>query len=108
VTLRRVALWTAFAAVAAAADLPPIQTSQDPAAIQLDNGFLCLTFSKDLGTFTAIRRHSDGHLQDIAVGPEAYYWDSNTEPDTPPAGAEVPNKGYFRACASARPPALHG
>src|SRR5215471_20724935 len=79
-----------------AADVPPVHASEDAGSVQLDNGFVALHFSKESGTFTAIRRYRDGKLEDVAVGPEAYYWDSNTEPDGAPAGIDVPNKGYFR------------
>jgi rhamnogalacturonan endolyase len=79
-----------------AADVPPVHASEDADSVQLDNEFVALHFSKESGTFTAIRRYRDGKLEDVAVGPEAYYWDSNTEPDGAPAGVEVPNKGYFR------------
>jgi rhamnogalacturonan endolyase len=79
-----------------AAEAPPVRASENPTAIQLDNGLIALTFSRELGTFTAIRHYAAGKLQDVAVGPEAYYWDSNTEPDDAPAGVALPNKGYFR------------
>jgi rhamnogalacturonan endolyase len=63
--------------------------------IHLDNGLIALTFSKDTGTFTAIRRYRESELLDVAIGREAYYWDSNTEPSDA-GGIDVPNKGYFR------------
>jgi rhamnogalacturonan endolyase len=86
-----------LALAASGADAPPaVRASEDAAAIQADNGLIALTFSKELGTFTAIRRYAAGKLQDVAIGPEAYYWDSNTEPDEVPSGATVPTKGYFR------------
>ena len=74
----------------------PITIVQDPAAVQLDNGILALTYSKQTGNFTRIARHASGKLQILAQGPDAYYWDCNTEPDHVPAGMDAPNKGYFR------------
>jgi rhamnogalacturonan endolyase len=81
-----------LASTVSAAD---VRAVEDASRIRLENGKIALEFSKESGTFTAIRRDRDGKLEDVAVGPEAYYWDTNTEP-TDAAGIEVANKGYFR------------
>jgi rhamnogalacturonan endolyase len=79
-----------------AAQNAPIRAADEAGTIRLDNGLIQLVFSRELGTFTRIARHAGGGLQVVAEGPEAYYWDSNTEPGEVPAGVDVPNKGYFR------------
>ena len=90
--LRVIGLALIGAAIGFAADVRAVEDGDE---IRLDNGAIALTFSKQTGTFTAIRRYREGKLQDVSVGPEAYYWDSNTEPADAP-GAEAQNKGYFR------------
>ena len=51
--------WTA----AFAADLPPVHASEDADSVQLDNGVIALSYSKQSGTFTAIRRHRNGRRE---------------------------------------------
>jgi rhamnogalacturonan endolyase len=89
---RSVGLAVLAAAIGFGADM---RATEDGASIQLDNGLVALSFSKESGTFTGIRRYRAGKVEDVAVGPEAYYWDSNTEP-AEAGGIDVPNKGYFR------------
>jgi rhamnogalacturonan endolyase len=73
-----------------------VETSEDAETIHLDNGLVALTYSKRTGNMTRISRHAGDELRDLASGPDAYYWDCNTEPDEVPAGVNAPNKGYYR------------
>jgi rhamnogalacturonan endolyase len=83
---------------------PIVIAQEDESAVQLDNGIVALRYSKRTGNFTRIARHIGDKLQILADGPDAYYWDCNTEPDEVPAGVNAPRKGYFRM---APPDSIH-
>jgi hypothetical protein len=71
---------------------PLVRANETATTIALDNGLVALTFSKQTGTFHRIQRYVDGKLVDLATGPEAYYWDSNSQPDEAPPGVPRPTR----------------
>ncbi len=86
------------------APTPAVSAVEDAGAIRLDNGLVSLEYSKASATFSGLYRYVDGKRQPIALGTDAYYWDSVSYPDQPPAGVEIPQNHNFRVHANPLPP----
>jgi rhamnogalacturonan endolyase len=86
--------------IAAAA---PVSAREDAGTIRLDNGLVSLEYSKATATFQGIWRWVDGKREAIALGPDAYYWDSVSYPAIAPAGVSVPANHNFRVQANPGP-----
>jgi rhamnogalacturonan endolyase len=83
-----------------------VSATEDAAVIRLDNGLVSLEYSKATAMFQAIYRYVDGKRLPVAVGEDAYYWDSVSTPDVAPAGVEIPSNHNFRVHLNAQPPRL--
>ena len=84
----------------------PVSAVEDAGAIRLDNGLVSLEYSKATATFRAIYRYVEGQRRPIALGDDAYYWDSVSYPDAPPSGVAIPANHNFRVFMNAAPPRL--
>jgi len=84
----------ALAAMAAQAETPVLAT-QDAGAITLDNGLIHVVVDTTTGQVTSFQQMLDKPTELIAKG-QSLYWDANGEPDAPPAGVDIPKKGYYR------------
>jgi rhamnogalacturonan endolyase len=97
--------WLVVFSVHAAADLgPAVSAKEDAELIRLDNGLVFLEYSKSSAMFQAIYRYVDGKRVAVALGRDAYYWDSVSRPDAVPPGVEVPDNGNFRVHMNPLPP----
>ena len=86
----------ALAAFAASAHAEtPVTATQGPGTITLDNGLIRAVVDTATGQVTSFRQLGDPPMELIAKG-QSLYWDANGEPDAPPAGVDVPKKGYYR------------
>jgi rhamnogalacturonan endolyase len=88
------------------APVPAVSAREDGEAIRLDNGLVSLEYSKKTATFQGIWRWVDGKRQAIALGEDAYYWDSVSYPDAEPTGISIPQNHNFRVQANPEPPRL--
>ena len=78
----------------------------DASHIELDNGIVALEYSKASATFDAIYRYDGGRRVPVALGTDAYYWDSVSHPDAPAAREVTPSNGNFRIHMNAEEPRL--
>jgi rhamnogalacturonan endolyase len=85
---------------------PPVSAKEDADSIELDNGLASLEYSKSSATFDGIYRYVDGKRQAIALGSDAYYWDSVSRPTITPPGVTVPANGNFRIHMNPEPSRL--
>ncbi len=99
VELRDFHVWRIAAAQA-------VSAHEDAAGIQLDNGLIALDYSKASATFVGIYRYIDGKRHAIALGQDAYYWDTVSHADSVAAGVDVPANGNFTVRKNPDPPKL--
>ncbi len=78
----------------------PVTAKTTEATITLDNGLIRAVIDRTTGQVTSFKQLVDKPMELIAQG-QTLYWDANGEPDSPPAGVEVPKKGYYRPPAHA-------
>jgi rhamnogalacturonan endolyase len=83
-------------ALRAASPGAPVSATEDASLIRLDNGLISLEYSKSTAMFRSIYRYVDGKRQAVALGPDAYYWDSVSRPDVVRPGVTVPDNANFR------------
>ncbi|HWU50644.1 MAG TPA: polysaccharide lyase family protein [Asticcacaulis sp.] len=73
----------------------PVTATQGAGTITLDNGLIHVVVDSGTGQVTSFQQMLDRRTELIAKG-QSLYWDANGEPDAPPAGVDVPKKGYYR------------
>ena len=77
----------------------PVSATTDQATITLDNGLVRAVIDRTTGQVTSFKQlpKSPGDKpMELIAKDQTLYWDANGEADSPPAGVEVPKKGYYR------------
>lgn len=85
---------------------PPVDASDGADTIRMDNGLVSLEYSKKTATFQGIWRYVDGKRVAVALGDDAYYWDTVSDPEVVPPGVTVPANRNFRVYMNPLPTGL--
>lgn len=75
---------------------PPVTATATDQTITLDNGLIHVSIDAHTGQVASFVQTGNGQPMELIASGQSLYWDANGEPDAPPAGVDVPKKGYYR------------